>query len=128
VLLTADRRRQAGAAVSDERGKVHFGIARVDLHLPGVDSLKGRRALLNRARASLASELGCSVTEVGDVERWQRASLGVAVAASTQTGVDRVLDRVTAVVERDPRVVVLGIADLADALDADEPARPPTLP
>lgn len=111
--------------MSGERGKVHFGVARVDLHLPGVGSLKGRRALLNRAKAALVTELGCSVSEVGDPDLWQRASLGVAVAASTQSGVDRVLDRVTAVVERDPRVTVLGVADLADALDADEPGLPP---
>jgi uncharacterized protein len=101
-------------------GRVHFGVARVDLQLPGIDSLKGKRALLNRARAALQKELGVSVAEVGEQDRWQRAVLGVAVAASSQTGVERVLDRVTAVVERDPRVVVLGVADLADTLDADE--------
>jgi uncharacterized protein len=105
--------------VVQDDGRVHFGVARVDLHLPGVDNLKGKRALLNRARAALQKELGVSVAEVGEQERWQRAVLGVAVAAASQTGVDRVLDRVTAVVERDPRVVVLGVADLADTLDAD---------
>ncbi len=113
-------------------GKVHYGIARIDLHLPGIDSLKGKRALLNRAKAALGAELGVSVAEVGSQEVWQRAVLGVAVAASTATGVDRVLDRLTAVIERDPRVEVLGISDLADTLDegpaAHEPPRPPTLP
>lgn len=107
--------------------KVHYGVALVDLHLPGVDSLKGRRALLNRVKASLRDELGCSVAEVAGQDTWQRAGIGVAVAASTQTGVDRVLERVVAVVERDPRVVVLGSADLADALDADA-ASLPSLP
>lgn len=108
-------------------GKVHYGIARIDLHLPGIDSLKGKRALLNRAKAALHDDLGVSVAEVGAREAWQRAVLGVAVAASTATGVDRVLDRITAVIERDPRVEVLGISDLADALDDDGPATP-TLP
>jgi uncharacterized protein len=111
--------------MSDGAGKVHYGIARVDLHLPGVDSLKGKRALLNRAKASLRDELGVSVAEVGAQERWQVAALGVAVAASTQTGVDRALDRLSAVVERDPRVTVLGVVDLADTLDHDGPALPP---
>ncbi|MFA9431270.1 DUF503 domain-containing protein [Egicoccus sp. AB-alg2] len=104
---------------------MHFGVARVDLHLPGIDSLKGKRALLNRARSRLQNELGVSVAEVGDQDRWQRAVLGVAVAASTHTGVDRVLDRVTAVLERDPRMVVLGTEDLADTLDADGSGLPP---
>ncbi len=108
-------------------GKVHYGVARIDLHLPGIDSLKGKRALLNRAKATLHDDLGVSVAEVGAQERWQRAVLGVAIAASTATGVDRILDRITAVIERDPRVEVLGITDLADTLDGDDPG-PPALP
>jgi len=111
--------------VTSGDGRVHYGVARVELHLPGVDNLKGKRALLNRARSRLQSELGVSVAEVGEQDRWQRAVLGVAVAASTHTGVDRVLDRVTAVLERDPRMVVLGTQDLADTLDADGPGLPP---
>jgi uncharacterized protein len=108
-------------------GKVHYGIARVDLHLPGVASLKGRRALLNRVKSALTDDLGCSVAEVGETSTWQRASLGLAVSASTQTGVDRVLDRITAVIERDPRVTVLGTVEVADALD-DAPSVPPLPP
>lgn len=105
--------------MSDD-GRVHFGIARVDLHLPGADSLKARRALVRRAQAALVNELGVSVAEVGGQDRWQRAVLGVAVAASTATGVERVLDRIRAVVERDPRVEVLAVSDLADHLDGDD--------
>ena len=100
-------------------GRVHYGIARVDVHLPGVGSLKGKRALLNRIKAALHTDLGASVAEVGAQDTWQRAVLGIAFAESTATGVDRVLDRVTAVIERDPRVEVLGISDLSDTLDAD---------
>jgi uncharacterized protein len=106
-------------------GRVHFGVARVELYLPGIDSLKGKRALLNRARAAVERELGASVAEVGEQDRWQRAVLGVAVAASSATGVDRVLDRITAVIERDPRIEVIGVSDLADTLDATPPPRHP---
>ncbi|MEX2550108.1 MAG: DUF503 domain-containing protein [Nitriliruptoraceae bacterium] len=98
---------------------MHFGIARVDLYLPGVDSLKGKRALLRRAQAALTDQLGLSVAEVGGQDRWQRAILGVAVASSTATGVDRVLDRLTAVIERDPRIEVLAITEVSDQLDGD---------
>ena len=108
-------------------GKVYYGIARIDLHLPGIDSLKAKRALLNRAKAALHDDLRVSVAEVGSQDVWQRAILGVAIAASTATGVDRILDRITAVIERDPRVEVLGISDLADRLDDDRSA-PYTLP
>ncbi len=101
-------------------GAVHFGVMRVDLHLPGVSSLKGKRALLNKTKAALRRDLECSVAEVGYQDLWQRAALGVAVAASTAAGVERVLDRVTAVVERDPRVIVLGATEDLDVLDVDD--------
>ncbi|MFP4149388.1 MAG: DUF503 domain-containing protein [Nitriliruptoraceae bacterium] len=98
-------------------GRVHFGVARIEVFLPGADSLKARRALVRRAQAALGNELGVSVAEVGGQDRWQRVVLGVAIAASTATGVERVLDRVTAVIERDPRVEVLAVSELADHLD-----------
>lgn len=110
--------------MGDDAGVVHFGVVRVDLHLPGVASLKGKRALMNRAKAALRDELDLSVAEVGWQDLWQRAALGVAVAASSATGVTRVLDRVTAVLERDPRVVVTGTSGIEDVLDTDHISDP----
>jgi uncharacterized protein len=108
----------------DEDGRVHHGAARVDLHLPGVDSLKAKRALLRRTESRLRDELGCAVAEVGFQDRWQRAALGVATVSGSAAGVERVLDRVTAVVERDPRVEVVAMHDAADSLDVDPPYLP----
>jgi uncharacterized protein len=108
-------------------GRVHFGVARVDLYLPAADSLKAKRAVLQRARAALQRELGVSVAEVADQDVWRRASLGVAAAASTATGIERILDRIVAVVERDPTLEVLGVAELTDALEADPAPPPPRL-
>lgn len=106
--------------MSDESGRVHVGAMRVDLHLPEVGSLKGKRAVLNRARASLRDRLEVSVAEVGFQERWQRAALAVGVVAGTATGVDRVLERVVAVLERDPTLVVTGAASMVDVFDAED--------
>lgn len=105
----------------DDAGRVHHGAARIDLHLPGIDSLKGKRALVKATLARLENDLGCAVAEVGFQDRWQRAALGVSTVSGTATGVDRVLDRITAVVERDPRVEVIAVSDAVDVLDADPP-------
>ncbi|MEX0868641.1 MAG: DUF503 domain-containing protein [Nitriliruptoraceae bacterium] len=96
--------------VEAEDGRLHFGAARIDLHLPGAQSLKDKRALLRRIDAAL-TDLGCAVAEVGAQDRWQRAVLGVVVAASVPSGVDRVFERLVAVIERDPRVVVLDVQE-----------------
>jgi len=110
--------------LSGEGGSLHYGVVRVDLHLPGSDSLKAKRALLRRAQSGLREELGCSVAEIGYQDLWQRAVLGVAITASSPSGVDRVLERVTAIIERDPRLEVLGTVELVDVLDTDVPDRP----
>ncbi|MEX0834654.1 MAG: DUF503 domain-containing protein [Nitriliruptor sp.] len=105
----------------DDAGRVHHGVARVDLHLPGIDALKGKRALVKATIARLQNDLGCAVAEVGYQERWQRAALGISTVSGSATGVDRVLDRLTAIVERDPRVEVIDVVDVVDVLDADPP-------
>lgn len=105
--------------MSQEAGRVHHGVARIELHLPGVDSLKGKRALLRRTEARLRDELGCAVAEVGYQDLWQRAALGIATVSGSATGVDRVLERLPAVAERDPRVEVLRIVDDVDVLDSE---------
>lgn len=105
--------------MGDDAGRVHVGAMRIDVHLPGVTSLKGKRALLNRAKAALRNELQVSVAEVGHREMWQRAALAVGVVAGEAAGVDRVLDRVVAVIERDPTVVVTGVGSMVDVLDTD---------
>lgn len=105
---------------SDDPGRVHVGAMRVDVHLPGVTSLKGKRAVLNRGKAALRDRLQVSVAEVGFQDTWQRAGLAVGTVSGTATGVDRVLDRVVAVLERDPTVVVTGVRTMVDAFDVDD--------
>ncbi len=103
--------------VEAEQGRVHFGVARLDVHLPGVHGLKEKRALLQPIRAAL-ERMGCAVAEVGAQDRWQRAVLGVGVVSSTAGGVDAALAALVEVVERDPRVTVIGMTEVVDDLDA----------
>lgn len=98
-------------------GRVHVGAMRVDVHLPDAGSLKGKRALLNKTKAALRNDLEVSVAEVGYQDSWQRAALGIGVVAGSPTGVDRVLDRVVAVIERDPRVVVTAVEHFVDVIE-----------
>lgn len=99
--------------------RVHHAAALLRLHMPGADSLKDRRAHLQRVRRSLVDELGCSVAEVGGSDTWRTAVLGVAVAAGDATGVQRVVERLVPVAERDPGVVAHLDAVRHDTLDAE---------
>ena len=100
--------------------RVHYGIALLELHLPGAASRKDRRAHLQRLRRALVDDLGCSIAEVGGQDSWQRVVLGIAVAAGSATGVERVLERIVPLAERDPGVVVTRFDDSHDTFDGDD--------
>jgi uncharacterized protein YlxP (DUF503 family) len=99
--------------------RMHHAVAILALHLPDAASRKDRRAHLQRLRRGLVDDLGCSVAEIGGQESWQRIVLGLAVAASSASGVERVLERIVPMAERDPGVVVTRFEVQHDTFDAD---------
>lgn len=81
----------------------------LDIHLPGVGSLKEKRGLLKSAIATLRRELNVSVAEVDHQNLWQRAGLGVAIAATSEVGGRKVGQQVEAILGRDPRLELVGV-------------------
>jgi uncharacterized protein len=79
----------------------------VELHIPGVSSLKGKRSVVKSMIAGLRNDLGVSVAEIGHQDLWQRARLGVAIAAGSETGARKVAQQVEKIVWREPRVDVV---------------------
>ena len=53
-------------------------LGTVDLHLPDVDSLKGKRQILKSLKDRLRSRFEVAVAEVDHHDVWQRATLAVA--------------------------------------------------
>lgn len=81
----------------------------LDLHLPGLGSLKEKRGVVKRAIATLRRELNVSVAETEHQDRWQRAGLGVAIAATSEVGGRKVAQQVEAILGRDPRLEVIDV-------------------
>jgi len=67
------------------------GLARVVLQIPGARSLKDRRRVVKSLKDRLRARLPVSVAEVGDVEAWQVATLGLAVVSGNRVRCDQVL-------------------------------------
>ncbi len=70
------------------------GLLRVSLHIPEAQSLKDRRAAVRRAVERVRARFNVSVAEVGDLERWQRATIGVVCVSNERAHVNEVLDKV----------------------------------
>jgi uncharacterized protein len=69
-------------------------LMRVHLHFPAVDSLKGKRAELNRVKAHLRERCGASVAEVAHQDTWQRSTLAVAITGGSPGRCDEAADNV----------------------------------
>jgi uncharacterized protein YlxP (DUF503 family) len=87
---------------------VFVGVLRVVLQIPGSRSLKDKRRVTRSFKDRLRSRLPVSVAEVGDVESWQTATLGVAAVSGDSRRCDELLD-----------AVVSAASSLRDALVAD---------
>jgi uncharacterized protein len=67
------------------------GVARFVLQIPGARSLKDRRRVVKSFKDRVRARLPVSVAEVGDVERHQLATLGVAVVSGESARCSEVL-------------------------------------
>ena len=81
----------------------------VELHIPMATSLKAKRSVVKSLIADLQNDLKVSVAENGYQDLWQRCSLGVAIAAGSETGARKVAQQVEQIVWREPRVEVVSI-------------------
>jgi uncharacterized protein YlxP (DUF503 family) len=93
-------------------------LVTVELHIPGAGSLKGKRGVLKPLIAALRKDLNVSVAEVGHQDLWQRAALGVAIAAGSEIGARKVAQQVEKIVYREPRVEIIDLAVEIVASDA----------
>jgi len=85
-----------------------IGVARLVLQIPGARSLKDRRRVVKGFKDRARARLPVSIAEVGDVERYQVATLGVAVVSGDSARCSEVLSHATSMA-----------GNLSDALLAD---------
>lgn len=66
-------------------------LGTVELHLPGVDSLKGKRHILRSLKDRLRNRFAVAVAEVDHHDSWQRATLAVAYVSHDARHADSVV-------------------------------------
>jgi uncharacterized protein len=86
---------------------MHAAVVRYELHIGQVASLKAKRAAVKPIVEGLRVRFHVSVAEIDHQDQWQRASIGVAVVASSHGHLTDVLDSVDRFVWSHPEVDVL---------------------
>jgi uncharacterized protein len=70
------------------------GVCSVDLRIPGNDSLKGKRSVVRKITGRVKNTFNVSVAEVEDLDRLQRAGLGIAFVSNDASHVHSTLTKV----------------------------------
>ena len=68
-------------------------LGMVELHLPDVDSLKGKRHVLKGLKEKVRARFECSVAEVDHQDVWQRATLAVAYVSADGRHANQVVSK-----------------------------------
>jgi uncharacterized protein YlxP (DUF503 family) len=74
--------------------------ATIDLHLPGVSSLKEKRAILKSVIARLHNTFNIAVAEVELHDVWQSAALGLAIVSTQVPHAESKLEAILHWIER----------------------------
>lgn len=83
------------------------GLCTVELFMPDSHSLKDKRQVLQSLKNRLRDKFNVSVAEVGDLDLWQKAILGLACVANEAAHVNQVLDQALNLVHGVPTVQVV---------------------
>ncbi len=84
----------------------------VVMTVPGAASLKDRRSVVKSLKERCKSRFNVSVVECGEDGKWQKASLGFALAAISQTAADQQTQAVIDFLYEDGRVEIIDVERL----------------
>ena len=82
---------------------------RVELHVPGPQSLKAKRSVLRPTIEGMKRLGSFSVAEVGHHDKWQRAAIGVAVVAPDGESLAMQISKLRRYLDSRPDVEVIDI-------------------
>ena len=83
----------------NSEGRVHVGICRLTLHLPGSTSLKEKRQIARSLTDRVRNRFNVAVAEVDDADLRQRLTLGFSCVSNERSHADAMLSRVLDFVE-----------------------------
>ncbi len=86
-----------------------IAVLQVHLLIPGSRSLKDRRQAVRSLKERLRARFDVACAEVGDLETWNRAALGVAAVGNEKPRLQDLVSEITRYVQNDPNVQVTGV-------------------
>jgi uncharacterized protein len=74
-------------------------VMTVDMRLPGVTSLKGKRHVIRSIKDNVRNKFNVSIAETAFQDMWQRAQLGVSAVSGDRLFIEKELARIIKLIE-----------------------------
>jgi len=97
---------------------VYVGLAKLSLVIGDSHSLKEKRMVIRRIKDRVRERLGITITEVGELDVWQRAELGAAVTSNERSKALELIDDVVRVAMAAGGAQIVAIAKDTITFDA----------
>jgi uncharacterized protein YlxP (DUF503 family) len=82
---------------------MHIGVLTLELHIHEAASLKDKRAVVNSVLDRIRDRFNVSAAQLDNHDRWQRATLAIAVVSNDQKAANVVLNHVRDLAEAETR-------------------------
>ncbi len=83
------------------------GLGTFDVHIQGSQSLKEKRFVLRSIKDRISKHFNVSVAETGHLDKWQRTELAVAVVSGQRRHVEKTLDSILDLLDRESELRVI---------------------
>jgi len=84
-----------------------IGVCQIVLLIPGSDSLKGKRFVLSSLKTRIRNKFNVSVAEIDDNDKWQRATLGIAMVSNERRFLDQAMSQILNLIEEQDQIEII---------------------
>jgi len=83
------------------------GTCEIELFISDSGSLKSKRFVIESIKSRIRNRFNVSISEIGGTEKWQRATLGIALVSNEARFIEKAMTQIINFIENDDRVEVL---------------------
>jgi uncharacterized protein YlxP (DUF503 family) len=82
----------------------HIGFLTVEIYIPQAQSLKDKRHFIKSIKDKARVNFNVSVAEIGDLEKWQTATIGFVAIGNDNRYVDGMMQNILRLIESYPEL------------------------
>lgn len=87
-----------------------IGVCKITIYIPGSNSLKDRRRVINGIKDKIRHNFNTSIAEIDDEGLWQRSKLGIACVSNEQNYVAETFSKIINIIKNNGEIYIIDSA------------------